>query len=86
MEGLTLRCAQAPLPHQREEEVEAEEEVEVEEEVEEEVEAEEEALEEHPLNPPTKGTSGNKEHYPRNSKEIAPKPKNSLKICEATFA
>ena len=67
-------------------EVEAEEEVE---EVEEEVVvvgAEEEALEEHPLNPSIKGTSESKEHYPRNSKEIAPKPKNSLKICEAIFA
>ena len=65
-----------------------EEEVEVEEvvEVEEEVEAEAETLEEHPLNPPIKETSESKEHCPRSSKEIAPKPKNSLKICEATFA
>ena len=58
----------------------------MEEEVEEEVEAEEEVLKEHPLNPSTKATSENKEHYPRNSKGIAPKLKNSLKICEATFA
>ena len=56
------------------------------EEVEEEVEAEGEVLEEHSLNPFTKGTSGSKERYPRNSKEIAPKPKNSSKTCEATFA
>ena len=62
-----------------------EEEVEVEE-VEEEVEAEQGALEEHPRNPSIKGTSENKERYPRSSKETAPKPKNSLKICEATFA
>ena len=65
--------------------MEAEEEVEVEEEeVEEEVEAEEEALEEHSLNPPIKGTSENKERYPRNSRETAPKQRNLLKICEAT--
>ena len=63
-------------------------EVEVEVEVEEEVEAEEEVeevLEEHSLNLLIKGMSGNKERYPRSSKEIAPKPKNSLKICGATF-
>ena len=64
----------------------------VEEEVEEEVEAgveaevEEGALEEHSLNLSIKGTSESKERYLRNSKEIAPKLKNSLKICEATFA
>ena len=63
--------------------MEAEEEVE-EEEVE--VEAEEEALEEHPLNLFIRGTSGNRERYPRSSKEIAPKPKNSSKTCEVTFA
>ena len=63
-----------------------EEEVEEEVEVEVEVEAEEEVLEEHFLNPFIKGMSGNKERCPRNSKEIAPKPKNSLKICGATFA
>ena len=62
--------------------MEAEEEVEAEEGVE----AEEEALEEHSLNPSIKGMSGNKERYPRSLKEIAPKPKNSLKTCEATFA
>ena len=58
----------------------------MEEEVEAEVEVEEEVLEERPLNPFIKGTSENKERYPRSSKEIAPKPKNSLKICGATFA
>ena len=101
MEGLTPRYAQAPLPRRQvEEEVEeeAEEEVEevvegeveegaeeeAEEEVEEEVEAE--ALEEHSPNPSIKGTSESKERYPRNSKATAPRPKNSLKICEATFA
>ena len=62
-------------------EAEEVEEVEVEE-----VEAEEEALEERSPNPSIKGTSESKERYPRNSKEIAPKSKNSLKICEATFA
>ena len=58
------------------------------EEVEEEVEVEAEggALEEHPLNLSIKGTLESKECYPRNSKEIAPKPRNSSKICEATFA
>ena len=61
------------------------EEVEVEE-VEVEAEAEEEALEEHLFNPPIKEMLGSKEHCLRNSKEIAPKPKNSLKICEVTFA
>ena len=66
------------------EEVEVEE-VEVEE-VEVEAEAEEEALEEHSLNPSIKGTLESKKRYPRNSKEIAPKPRNSSKICEATFA
>ena len=55
-------------------------------EVEEEVEAGEEALEEHPLNLLTKETSENKEHYPRNLKETAPKQRNSSKICEATSA
>ena len=63
---------------------EAEEEEEVE--VEAEAEAEVEASQEHLSNPPIKEMSGNKEHYPRNSKGIAPKPKNSSKICEATFA
>ena len=33
----------------------------------------------------TKGTSANKEPYQRNSKEIAPKRKNSLKTYEVTF-
>ena len=84
MEGLTPRYAQAPLPRQQEAEEEAEEEVE--DEVEEEVEAEEEALEEHSLNPSIKGMSENKERCPRNSRETAPKRKNSLKICEATSA
>ena len=58
--------------------------VEVAAEVEEEVEAE--VLEEHSLNPSIKGMSGNREHYLRSSKETAPKPKNSLKICGATSA
>ena len=53
-------------------------------EVEEEVEAEEEALEEHPFNLSTKEMSESKERYPRSLKETAPKPKNSLKTCEAT--
>ena len=64
--------------------MEAEGEVEEEEEVE--VEAEGEVPEEHSLNPFIKGMSGNKEHCPRSSKEIAPKPKNSSKTCGATFA
>ena len=67
---------------EEEEEVE-EEEVEAGEEAEEE---EEEALGEHSLNPLTKETSENKERYPKSLKGTAPKPKNSLKICEATFA
>ena len=58
---------------------------EVEEEAEEEAE-EEEALEQHPLNPPIKGTSENKERCPRNSRETAPKRRNLSKICEATSA
>ena len=65
--------------------MEAEEEAEVEVEVEEEEEVEEEVLEEPSLNPFIKEMSGNKEHYPRSSKEIVPKPKNSSKICGATF-
>ena len=82
MEGLTPRYAQAPLPRPQEEEEEA---VEVEEEAEEVVEeVEGEVLEEHSLNPSIKGMSESKECYPKNSKETAPKPKNSLKICEAT--
>ena len=55
--------------------MEAEEEME--EEVEAEEEVEEEVLEEYPLSPFIKEMSGNKEHYPRSSKEIAPRPKNS---------
>ena len=66
-------------------EEEAEEE-EVEEEVEEGVEAEEEALEEHSLNPSIKETSESKERCPRSSRETAPKPRNLLKIYEATSA
>ena len=66
-------------------EAEVEAEVEAEAEVEVEVEAEEQEQEEHPLNPPIKETSENKEHYPKNLKEIAPKPRNLSRTCEATF-
>ena len=56
----------------------------VEEVAEEEVEAE--AVQECPFNPPLKEMLENKEHCLRNSKGIAPKPKNLSKTCEATFA
>ena len=75
MEGPTLHHAQDPPPPQ---EAEAEEEAEEEE-------AEEEVVEEveHPSNPPIREMSESKEHYRRNSREIAPKQKNSSKTCEA---
>ena len=54
-------------------------------EVEEGVEEEVEPAWDHPFNLPIKEMLENKERCPKNSMEIAPKRKNSLKTCKVTF-